>query len=169
MFKHRPFVNFVKYFLPRWRRTREPRRNAVYFSKQHFYFSSTRKRKGCRVMKDEKKGGERGGERSLHSSCRCVLACCWHKEKRGEWKEKRKYILPWLCAHFMYIHIYTHGYPINFHSLLSPLPSHSISQSRVDNRWELFLGNSTPRSIKDRRRSNSLHRGKQVYLGARLP
>lgn len=113
MFKHRPFVNFVKYFLPLWmRRTREPRRNAVYFSKQHFYFSSTRKRKGCRVMKDEKKGGERGGERSLHSSCRCVLACCWHKEKRGEWKEKRKYILPWLCAHFVYIHIYTHTHTL---------------------------------------------------------
>lgn len=59
-----------------------------------------------------KKRGERGGERSLHSSCRCVLACCWHKEKRGEWKEKRKYIycrgcVLTLCI-YIFIHTHTH-------------------------------------------------------------
>lgn len=108
MFKHRPFVNFVKYFLPL--RRRRPRRNAVYFSKQHFYFSSTRKR---RLWRTKKRGG-REGERSLHSSCRCVLACCWHKEKRGEWKEKRKYILSCLCvcAHFMCVYIYAHVFSL---------------------------------------------------------
>lgn len=105
MFKHRPFVNFVKYFLPL--RRRRPRRNAVYFSKQHFYFSSTRKRKGCPVMKDEKKGGKgRGKEFTLVvSMCTRVLLT-----QRKTWRVKRKkkiYIIVLVCAHFIYTRAHT--------------------------------------------------------------
>lgn len=106
IFKHRPFVNFVKYFLPLWRRPREPRRNAVYFSKQHFYFSSARKRKGCRVMKDEKKGGGGRGEEFtlVVSMCTRVLLT-----QRKTWRMKRKkkiYITVVVCS--LYIHTHTH-------------------------------------------------------------
>lgn len=104
MFKHRPFVNFVKYFLPL--RRRRPRRNAVYFSKQHFYFSSTRKRKGCPVMKDEKKGGKgRGKEFTLVvSMCTRVLLT-----QRKTWRVKRKkkiYIIVLVCVCSLYVCVY---------------------------------------------------------------
>lgn len=76
------------------------------FQSNIFIFLPREKEKVAALWRTKKKE-EEGGERSLHSSCRCVLACCWHKEKRGEWKEKRKYILPWLCAHFIYTHTHT--------------------------------------------------------------
>lgn len=105
MFKHRPFVNFVKYFLPLWKR--RPRRNAVYFSKQHFYFSSTRKRKGCPVMKDEKKGGEGKGvyTRRVDVYSRVVDT---KKNVASEKKKENIYYRACVCAHFMCVYIYAH-------------------------------------------------------------
>lgn len=65
-------------------------------------------------MKDEKNRG--GGEgRGVYT--RRALACCWHKEKRGEKKKENIYTyiyIMWLYAHFIYIH--TH---IFFSALIS--------------------------------------------------
>lgn len=68
----------------------------------------------------------------------------------------------------IYIYIYTHDYPTNFHSLLSlSIPFVNF----VDNRGQLH--NNIPGEfhvyIKDCRRSSSLDRRKQVYLEARVP
>lgn len=81
---------------------------AVYFSKQHFYFSSTRKRKGCPVMKDEKKGGKgRGKEFTLVvSMCTRVLLT-----QRKTWRVKRKkkiYIIVVVYVLTLCMCIYTH-------------------------------------------------------------
>lgn len=69
---------------------------------------------------------------------------------------------------YVYIFIYTHDYPTNFHSLLSlSIPFVNF----VDNRGQLH--NNIPGEfhvyIKDCRRSSSLDRRKQVYLEARVP
>lgn len=113
MFKHRPFVNFVKYFLPRWRRTREPRRNAVYFSKQHFYFSSTRKRKGCRVMKDEKKGG-RGEGKGVYTRRVDVYSRVVDTKKNvaNEKKKENIYCRGCVLTLCIYIFIHTHTHTL---------------------------------------------------------
>lgn len=98
MFKHRPFVNFVKYFLPLWRR---PRR--LFFKATFLFFFHEKKK----VMKDEKKGGKgRGKEFTLVvSMCTRVLLT-----QRKTWRVKRKkkiYIIVLVCAHFIYTRAHT--------------------------------------------------------------
>lgn len=103
MFKHRPFVNFVKYFLPLWRR---PRR---LFFKATFLFFFHEKKKRLPRYEGRKKGGE-GKRKGVYTRRVDVYSRVVDTKKNvaSEKKKENIYYRACVCVLTLCVCIYTH-------------------------------------------------------------